>query len=89
MSMWLSSTEPSISLWGGEAGGGKALRTGRPAAAAAEAAGTEAGNSDVYDFPDAEGDGIGIDESMGLLDGPVGVIRGQPGVVRHTVLNNR
>lgn len=32
---------------------------------------------------------VGVGEDACLLRGPVGVIRGQPGVVRHVVLNNR
>ncbi|CAN0229181.1 unnamed protein product, partial [Hapterophycus canaliculatus] len=123
MSMWLSSTQPHIALWGGEAGGrGVALRSGRPAAAVAAAAGVDGdgcGSSaapaeagmDVSDVTPpfaesgAEGEGAaevaggggrgggggggGIDDGGCLLDGPVGVIRGQPGVMRYKVLNNR
>ena len=35
--MWLSSTQPHIALWGGESGGGAALRSGRSAATATAA----------------------------------------------------
>lgn len=83
LSMWLSSTEPDIALWGGEAGGGEALRRGRSEASPA------AGKFDASRYPDARQGGLGLDEGGCLLNGPVGVIRGQPGVVRHAVLNNR
>ena len=31
----------------------------------------------------------GLDDGGCLLDSPVGMIRGQPGVMRHVILNNR
>ncbi|CAM9689503.1 unnamed protein product, partial [Ectocarpus fasciculatus] len=112
MSMWLSSTQPHIALWGGEAsGGGLALRSGRPAAAAgaadmavADGVGDRAAEEDdmevdVFDVTPAfaedpaegggEAGGVGGEGGGCLLDAPVGLIRGQPGVVRHKVLNNR
>lgn len=36
-----------------------------------------------------EAGGMGGEGGGCLLDAPVGLIRGQPGVVRHKVLNNR
>lgn len=81
MSMWLSSTEPDMSLWGGKDGGGTALRTGRPTAGMAE--------SSAACQHSLEGEDAGLDEGICLLSGPVGMIRGQPGIVRHAVLNNR
>lgn len=110
MFMWLSSTQPQIALWGGEAGGGgKALRAGRPVAVVKAAAAAADGgadrtdaeeNVDIFDVtpPYAEdateaggsgGGGGGLDDGACLLDAPVGMIRGQPGVVRHIILNNR
>lgn len=107
MSMWLSSTQPHIALWGGGSGrDGKVLRSGRPPAAAAAMANVEVGNGsssaaapdadmDVFDvtppFAEAEGGrgAGGIDEGGCLLDAPAGTIRGQPGVMRYKVLNNR
>lgn len=120
MSMWLSSTQPHIALWGGKAGGsGMALRYGRSASAGTSRAGAdgEGGGSssasaaeaaiDVFDVtpPLAEdeterggggeagggggGGAGGIDDGGCLLDAPVGMIRGQPGVMRYKVLNNR
>ncbi len=110
MSMWLSSTQPHIALWGGGGGGGGggdgfSLRSGRPSgvgvAAAAEngeagsgAAAPEADMDDVFEMAAAYGDGAregspGNGNGGCLLDAPVGVIRGQPGVMRHVILNNR
>lgn len=99
--MWLSSTEPEITLWGGAAGRGDALRSGKPqlravAAGAAEreraaaaAAVVETGMAPPYDV-DLEGRISGGDEEREcLLSAPVAVIPGQPGVIRHVVLNNR
>lgn len=107
LSMWLSSTQPHIALWGGGSGGGEALRSGRPAAtatttaAAAAVDGDAEADMDVFDvFPAyadgaAEGGGgggggeAGLDVGGCLLGAPVGMIRGQPGVMRHVILNNR
>ena len=54
---------------------------------------------DVFDVTPAYNDGapeggalggeVGLGDGGCLLDAPVGVIRGQPGVMRHIVLNNR
>lgn len=109
--MWLSSTQPSIALWGGGSGGGTALRIGRPAGTAmttatatagdgdagttSSAAAAEAADVDVFDVTPAytdgaaEGGGGGRGGEGCLLDGPVGIIKGQPGVMRHVILNNR
>lgn len=107
--MWLSSTQPHIALWGGEAsGGGLALRSGRPAPVAGTAAVADGEEDraeeddmdmDVFDVTPAfaedpaeggrEAGGTGGEGGGCLLDAPVGLIRGQPGVVRHKVLNNR
>ncbi|CAM9124711.1 unnamed protein product, partial [Scytosiphon promiscuus] len=118
MSMWLSSTQPHIALWGGEAGGdGQALRSGRPAAAPIAAAAADGGGVSsssvmgeggvgVFDVtPPFAGDetetkgggeaggggrgGGGIDDGGCLLEAPIGMIRGQPGVMRFKVMNNR
>lgn len=85
MSMWLSSTVPDITLWGGNGGGGTELRTGRPATATTASAGKNVGPVDAG----KEARGVGLEGGGGLLHGHVGTIRGEPGVVRHTVLNNR
>lgn len=94
--MWLSSTEPTIALWGGENGGGEALRTGQllKATSSVDASpavsGSSAAAAERFDAPpDAGGEGMEVGTGRGLLDRPVGVIRGQPGVKRHAILNNR
>lgn len=107
LSMWLSSTESEIALWGGETGGGESLRTGLPAPQRsvpppppprAPTEKTLSTAATLYDplanKPKAkEGHaraGVGS-EGRGecLLSDPVAVIPGQPGVVRHRILNNR
>ncbi|CAM9252919.1 unnamed protein product, partial [Ectocarpus sp. 13 AM-2016] len=57
MSMWLSSTQPHIALWGGEAsGGGLALRSGRPAASAVVTAAAADGDGDRAEEDDMDMD---------------------------------
>eukprot|EP00903_Cladosiphon_okamuranus_P010963 g10354.t1 len=114
LSMWLSSTQSHIALWGGAGGGGAALRSGRPSATASASVtadgdtGTDSvaaeAYMDAFDVTPAytdeaeEGGGggetgggemMGLDDGGCLLDAPVGIIRGQPGVTRHIILNNR
>lgn len=105
--MWLSSTEPEITLWGGPAGGGDVLQSGKPqtrvsavaaarrkrAAAAAAAVGGR-GAVAVEPAPPYDHDldtptMVWDEEGECVLSGPVAVIPGQPGVVRHVLLNNR
>lgn len=89
MSMWLSSTKPDITFWGGYAGGGTTLRSGG-------LLGDYNSNSSIapetgsYFMTLGKG-GVGLESGNGksLLERPVAVIRGQPGIVRHVVLNNR
>ena len=80
MLMWLSSTEPDITLWGGREGGaGAALQRGYPSS-----------NSSTYASSRLKKrDGGLVEAGKGLLGSPVAVIRGQPGIVSHMVLNNR
>lgn len=110
--MWLSSTQPHIALWGGDSGGGAALRSGRQAATMTASASVSAdgevgtdsvaaeANMDVFDVTLAYADGpaegeagggevVGLVDERCLLEAPVGMIRGQPGVMRHIILNNR
>lgn len=76
--MWLSSTAPDITMWGGATGGGDLLRTGLAAA-----------ESSSLSCDDSGWERDGGEGEASLLDGPVGIIKGRPGVVRHVVLNNR
>lgn len=89
MSMWLSSTEPDITFWGGYTGGGTTLRSGG-LLADYNSNSSIAPASGSYYVTLGKG-GVGLESGTGksLLERPVAVIRGQPGIVRHVVLNNR
>lgn len=88
LSMWVSSTEPEITLWGGAS-----LRRGQ--AHQRQVAGENATATPYDDVPaskvneDVEKRILSTEGGEKLFSCPVGVIRGHPGVVRHVVLNNR
>lgn len=84
MVMWLSSTGPDIDLWGGVAGGGETLRAGGAKGPPPSGTSTASGPKVVDEV-----EGAAPVDGTYVLGGPVEVLRGHPGVVRHVVLNNR